>query len=953
MQLTSDMVLMGQAAQHKDKALEIVANALAAQGLVADFADALKAREKIANTYLGQAIAIPHGTPDYKDKVTKTGVALVHFAEGVDWGNGNVVHLAVGIAANSDEHLDILKMLARLIDNEGLANQLKTAKTADEVLLALEQTQTNHQAPMPQALTPYFLETHATDMESLLTLASHFLNQKQAVSSGFLTSILTKPVICLAKGVGLLHSGTAVIQPTALAVSLSEPLYYKNTPLTQLLLLATHGTNKEYDAIIDKILQNPPAGRDDWRCLFGQDEFVCANTVLANHHGLHARPATALSEVAAGFKEEMQISLDNDNFVSAKSLVRLLSLGAECGATLYLRTPKTGNADERLTAVVSAIQAGLGEEISPIDPVAVIAEKGETQEVLPLVANQPYHGMIASGGLCIAPAHVVREYEFDFEKFSNNQAEQKQRLAVAITEVKADLDKIIQNAKTREIAEIFKAHQGILGDDEILAGVHKRIDEGLSAPMAWHSELGQLANAQARLDNPVLAERAADLKDIGQRVLASMCGISVPLPQGKYVLIKDDLLPSDVAALGDEVSAIVTAFGGVNSHSAIIARSLGIPALVGVGVGVLGAVQGETVLVNAEEGFFVLNPDEMLVKTTEEALAKLKYKQNIAKINTHEPAKTTDGHRLEVAVNLGDVANVKRAVELGAEGVGLLRTEFVFMKHTAMPSIAKQKADYKEVFDAMQERPVVVRTLDVGGDKPLPYLAMNKEDNPFLGVRGVRLTLRKPDIFKDQLTALIAASNEFSEQTGISQPLRLMFPMIGQLDEWHKAKAILDEVLADNPHNNLQVGMMIEVPSAAILAAQFAKEVDFFSIGTNDLTQYTLAIDRGHPVLSAQADGLDPSVLKLIETTVKAAHAHGKWVGVCGELAADADAIPVFVGLGVDELSVSASQIPLVKMHIRELSFVNCQQLANQALSATSGEQVRQLVKEMKAGNDS
>lgn len=279
-----------------------------------------------------------------------------------------------------------------------------------------------------------------------------------------------------------------------------------------------------------------------------------------------------------------------------------------------------------------------------------------------------------------------------------------------------------------------------------------------------------------------------------------------------------------------------------------------------------------------------------------------------------------------------------QAVEKGADGVGLLRTELVFMQHNKMPDETTQIADYVQVFDAMNGKPVVVRTLDVGGDKPLPYLTMKKEDNPFLGVRGIRLSLNRPELLRKQLIALIKASNH--------RPLAIMFPMVGQLDEWYKARAILDNVLVDHPHDNLQVGIMIEVPSAAILADKFAPLVDFFSIGTNDLVQYTLAIDRGHPVLSAQADGLDPSVLRLIDTTIKSAHAHGKWVGVCGELGSDNLAVPILLGLGVDELSVSSSQIALVKAQIRTLNFAECQTLAKQALEANNGQAVRELVRE-------
>lgn len=937
--LTKESVIMRNHAKSKVEALAIVAHHLSAQGLVVgDYKEALLAREAQATTYLGQGIAIPHGTLADKDKVAKTGVVLVHFADGVDWGNGNVVHLAVGIAAKSDEHLQILRQLARSLDNDKVANLLKTAKTADEVLGALGQQNSE--------FSSYVVQSSAQDIESLLVFANSFLSQKSAVSSGFLSDILSKPVIHLGNGLGFVQSKTAVLKPTALAISLDNAIGYRQHNISQFLLVANHDTADAnfVSQMVDNVLKTPPTSREAWRSLFGHNNYHKDSVVLANQHGLHARPATALIEVAGQFEEDIQVSIDNDNFVSAKSLVRLLSLGATQGATLYFCTPNTDGASERLFAVVQAVESGLGEEVHVSTRAQQAVLPIAQEEELVLQKDERYCGMSASRGLCIAPAYVVKEYEFEFERTADNPSDQKNLLDQAIKNVRQELDGIIKNAKTREIAEIFTAHQHILDDGEILSGVHQRIDEGLSAPMAWHGEIEGLVQAQSRLDNPLLAQRAMDLKDIGQRVLASLCGVDIARPEGQYVLIKDDLLPSDVASLGENVSAIVTAFGGVNSHSAIIARALGIPALVGVGTVALQVAQGETLLVDAQEGYFVASPNEALVQTVLDKQAKLAYENNLAKLNAHEPATTTDGHQMEVVVNLGDVAGVQHAIELGAEGVGLLRTEFVFMKHNAMPNIDAQKADYMRVFEAMGSRPVVVRTLDVGGDKPLPYLTMNKEDNPFLGVRGVRLTLQRPDIFKDQLIALIQASNDVSKKTGVQQDLRIMFPMIGRLEEWRSARAILDEVLAVYPHPNLQVGMMIEVPSAVVLADKFAKEVDFFSIGTNDLVQYSLAIDRGHPSLSADADGLNPAILRLIEKTVQSAHAHGKWVGVCGELASDELAIPVLVGLGVDELSVSASQIPRVKMQIRKLTLSTCQDLAKTALELDTASDVRALV---------
>lgn len=496
---------------------------------------------------------------------------------------------------------------------------------------------------------------------------------------------------------------------------------------------------------------------------------------------------------------------------------------------------------------------------------------------------------------------------------------------------------MVFDAKNADIAKIFTAHLALLDDEEIVFGAKDGIDDGLSAEAAWHAHIETTAKIQSAVANHLLAERAADLRDVGQKVLAVLTGQSLHTePSTSYVLIKEDLLPSDVARLDPaRVAGILTAVGGASSHSAIVARALGIPALVGAGSDVLSATQGVPVLMNASEGWFVINPSDELILESQKAQELLKQRKELANQHALEPAIMTDGHQVEVVVNLGNVHNTAKAVASGAEGVGLLRTELVFMAHRQVPDIDTQIRDYEQVFDALEGRPLVVRTLDVGGDKPLPYLPMPSEENPFLGLRGVRLSLKQPDMLKNQLIALIQASK--------GRDLRIMFPMVGRLEEWTAVKAVLDEVRAEYPHDTLQVGIMIEVPSAAIMANAFAKEVDFFSIGTNDLTQYVMAIDRGHPILSKDADGLHPSVLMLINHTVQMAHAHGKWVGVCGELAGDEKAVPILLGLGVDELSMSMSSIALVKQQVRELNMADCQALAQRALNCRTAGEVRAL----------
>ncbi|HXR00018.1 MAG TPA: phosphoenolpyruvate--protein phosphotransferase, partial [Pseudomonas sp.] len=341
-------------------------------------------------------------------------------------------------------------------------------------------------------------------------------------------------------------------------------------------------------------------------------------------------------------------------------------------------------------------------------------------------------------------------------------------------------------------------------------------------------------------------------------------------------------------------------------------------------------------LIDGQRGRLDVAPDDLTLQRALLERDTREQRLKAAAARRMEPAITTDGHVVEVFANIGDSAGTPAAVEQGAEGIGLLRTELLFMAHSSAPDEATQEAEYRRVLDDLKGRPLVVRTLDVGGDKPLPYWPIDKEENPFLGVRGIRLTLQRPDVMESQLRALLRAAD--------NRPLRIMFPMVGTLEEWRQARDMTERLRLEIPVADLQLGIMIEVPSAALLAPVLAREVDFFSVGTNDLTQYTLAIDRGHPTLSAQADGLHPAVLQLIDITVRAAHAHGKWVGVCGELAADPLAVPVLVGLGVDELSVAARSIGEVKACVRDLNVIGARQLAQAALAVGSAAQVRALV---------
>ena len=596
-------------------------------------------------------------------------------------------------------------------------------------------------------------------------------------------------------------------------------------------------------------------------------------------------------------------------------------------------------AGDALPALLAAVEEGLGEDVEPLPTVVAQVEILDIEPLAsaPLAGSQ-LQAIAAAPGIAIGPAHIQVLQPFDYPLRGESSAIERQRLQAALNDVRRDIQGLIERSQAKAIREIFITHQEMLDDPELTDEVDTRLKQGESAEAAWMSVIEAAAKQQEALQDALLAERAADLRDIGRRVLAQLCGIETAQePHDPYILVMDEVGPSDVARLDPaRVAGILTARGGATAHSAIVARALGIPALVGAGPGVLLLAAGTLLLLDGQRGRLHVTPDTATLQRATVERDTREQRLQAASAQRHEPAVTRDGHAVEVFANIGESAGVASAVEQGAEGIGLLRTELIFMAHPQAPDEATQEAEYRRVLDGLDGRPLVVRTLDVGGDKPLPYWPIAEEENPFLGVRGIRLTLQRPQIMEAQLRALLRSAD--------NRPLRIMFPMVGSVDEWRAARDMTERLRLEIPVADLQLGIMIEVPSAALLAPVLAKEVDFFSVGTNDLTQYTLAIDRGHPTLSAQADGLHPAVLQLIDITVRAAHAHGKWVGVCGELAADPLAVPVLVGLGVDELSVSARSIPEVKARVREFSLSEAQGLAQKALAVGSPAEVRALV---------
>ncbi len=487
-------------------------------------------------------------------------------------------------------------------------------------------------------------------------------------------------------------------------------------------------------------------------------------------------------------------------------------------------------------------------------------------------------------------------------------------------------------------AEIFAAHLALLDDEALLEPALAAIEQGATAERAWLDAAAGVADTYRGLDAPLLRERAADVTDVGTRVAAAIAGEgagSGPLEEG--VVIAGELTPAAAAGLDPElVSGVATARGTPTAHAAILARALGLPAVVGLGDGLLAVPEGAPLLLDGDEGSVQVSPPEDVLSAARERAARASKRRAAAREHAREPAETRDGVRIEVAANVEDPEAAEAAVELGAEGVGLLRTEFMFLERPSLPSEEEQAKLLEAVARALGGRPLIVRTLDAGADKPLPAVPMEPEANPFLGRRGIRLSLARPELLATQLRAALRVAAE--------HPLKLMFPMVSTEAELEQALAILararEETGVDAP---METGIMVEVPAAALLSERLARHVDFFSIGTNDLTQYAMAAERGNEHVAPLLAGPQPALLRLVRETVAGAEAHGRWVGVCGELAGDPPAALLLAGLGVRELSMAPPLVPEVKAALREISMADARRVAGEALAAGDADEARRL----------
>lgn len=559
-------------------------------------------------------------------------------------------------------------------------------------------------------------------------------------------------------------------------------------------------------------------------------------------------------------------------------------------------------------------------------------------------------GIAVSNGIAIAKAYCLVEPDLSFEKVSISDSEaEKKRLKNAVAEAKKDLEGIKAEAERKfgpDKAAIFQAHLLVLEDPEMLGMIDGKIDEGTNAEAALHEVSTTFIEMFEVMENAYMKERAADIRDVSKRLLSKLLNVEIPdysHLNEDVIIIANDLTPSMTAQLDKtHVKGFVTDIGGRTSHSAILARTMEIPAVVGAKTATKDIQQGSLVIVDGSKGDVIVDAEPEIVGTYQTAQKAYLEERAYFEQFKGEPSISRDGHHVEIAGNIGKPEDADIVLENGGDGVGLFRTEFLYMDRTDLPSEEEQFLSYKSVLEKMKGKPTVVRTLDIGGDKKLPYLKMEEEMNPFLGHRAIRLCLDDTALFRTQLRALLRAS--------IYGNLKIMFPMIATLDEFREAKAILEDVKKElvtegkEVSDTIEVGMMVEIPSTAVMADLFAKEADFLSIGTNDLIQYTLAADRMNEKVSYLYQPYNPAILRLVKSVIDGAHKEGKWVGMCGEMAGDEIAIPILLAMGLDEFSMSASSILRARAQIAKSSKEDLEKHIEKILQLSSNKEVSSYV---------
>ncbi|MBL8247869.1 MAG: phosphoenolpyruvate--protein phosphotransferase [Candidatus Competibacter sp.] len=830
--ITKSCIRLDARANGKDDAIRLAGQLLADAGYIeSGYIASLLKREQVANTFLGGGVAIPHGMIEDRHLIRHTGIAILQLRDGIEWNEGQKAHLVVAIAAQSDEHIAVLRRLTRLMQQ-------------------------------PEALDILF---HAEN-----------------------------PLVLI-----------AALGDAAEPVSVPAP-------------------------------PEAPAWPADAETTWTMDY----------PNGLHARPAARWVETAKRFPCELRIYKDAE-FADAKGLTDLLALGVTCGATLRLaaRGPDAQRALNALHETVRGLSAVEQADAERARRNALAARK-IAPEWTPSGAPRTVYGLGASPGLAVGKLvrHVSQRFEISDQP--GDIVAEGEALEQALLAVRAEREELEGRTRQRlsaAEAAIFAAQRELLADPVLVRDALVTIMQGHGAAWSWQRALRTRIDKLQQIADPLLAARALDLRDVGERVLAELLGIErqqLTLTEPS-ILAAEDLTPSDTLHLDARyVVGLATSVGGPTSHTAILARTLGLPAIVAAGPALLAAPEGGIAVVDGGVGCLYLDLSEADQHSVAEVIARQTAARDSLRATRHLPATTTDGHTIEIAANVANPKQASAALEAGAEGIGLMRTEFLFLERNSAPDEDEQYRVYREMAEVMVGRRLIIRALDIGGDKQVPYLNLPHEENPFLGVRGARLLLQRQDLLYAQLRALYRAA-----QHG---PLWIMFPMVTHISEIEALRGHCELARQQVSGPEVKLGIMVEVPAVAVMADRFAPLVDFFSIGTNDLTQYTLAVDRQHPELAAQADSLHPAVLNLIDTTVRGAQTAsrstgGGWVGVCGGLAGDPLGARILTGLGVDELSMSAQDIAPVKAALRGESRAAMQELARRALRARTADEVRAL----------
>ena len=654
---------------------------------------------------------------------------------------------------------------------------------------------------------------------------------------------------------------------------------------------------------------------------------VSEAVVVAHAHGIHARPAALIARIAKGLPFELEVRARGRS-ARARSTVALMSLGVRGGDEVVI---------VGFEPAAAAGIAAIAEAIRNLESVAI----HEPAPIDSAASSDPdkLRGVIACRGLATGVAFYLQAVELTVAEAGGGVDHEQRAFDRARDSVRARLARLATTAAPT-VREIMTAHLELLDDPDLVDEARRHIVAGKSAGFAWRSSLRSSGELLKSTGDERLAERVDDLRDLERQVLSTIDGAQAPafvVPQGG-ILVARDLAPSQLIDIeAGKLGGIALASGGPTSHVAILAGTLGIPMLVALGPRLLGMRTGDPVILDANEGFLRANPgaQEMAAANARREERHLQRVQDIAAAQSD--CHLASGERIEVFANLtGSAPDATLAVAEGAEGCGLLRTEFLFLDRETAPDESEQRRCYSQVAQILGARPLVIRTLDIGGDKPIPYLPLPPEDNPALGLRGVRTSLWRPDLLEVQLRALLAVKP--------AGQVRILLPMITDLEEIRTVRRMLEKLAPAPGATQPLLGAMIETPAAAMLADSIAREVDFLSIGTNDLAQYSLAMDRGHAELAARIDGLHPAVLRLIDATCKGAALHHCPVAVCGGLASDPAAVPVLLGLGVSELSVVPTLIPELKRLIRGMTLDTCRGLARRALALESAAQVRALV---------